>query len=71
MASRLTTREATSTLGCRQSETLALLKAAGIPHVRCGSSYLWDGPTVARLVATLSANRQTQSDEFRQKGGAE
>lgn len=51
--SRLTTRESARVIGCRSSEALPLLKAAGISHVRCGSAYLWDAAGVKRLVSVI------------------
>ena len=51
---RLTTRESARKLGCMPSDALPLLRAARIPHARCGSAYLWDAEGVERLVGALN-----------------
>jgi len=57
---RLTTREAAKQLSLEyeDSKALALLQAAHIPHTRCGSGYLWDGPAVAKLAVALGSNSE-------------
>jgi len=51
---RLTTREAAQSLGCRKpSDALALLRAAGVSVTRCGASWLWETSEVERLAETL------------------
>ena len=51
---RLTTREAAKLLQCRKpSDTVALLRAAGVEATRCGAAWLWSSAGVERLAAAL------------------
>jgi len=51
---RYTTREIAQRLGCCSLDAMRLLKAAKIPHDRCGGAYLWHGPEVERLLNVLT-----------------
>ena len=50
---KITTREAAQRLCCRPAEAIALLRAANIRTVRCGSAHLWDAASVEQLAAIL------------------
>lgn len=50
---RCTTREVAILLHCSELNAVCLLKAAGVPHTRCGPAYLWDAAEVERLAETL------------------
>ena len=51
---RLTTHEVAAKLKCYPREAVPLLKAAGIPYVRCGPAYLWDSERVHHLLDHLT-----------------
>lgn len=60
--SRYTTREAAERLACQTKDAVPILRAAGVPSVRCGSAFLWDARAVDGLRDTIRASSTAHAE---------
>ncbi len=61
IGTRITTREAAKILGCRPSQCVHLLRAAGINSAKAGAAHLWDQGAVRMLADTLKNTPKTSA----------